>query len=220
MKNIFSVVLLLVFLAGLATVCSAQVEEKKSELVKTMEYVKTLDHKIKVAREEKKINKIAELKELKRGAIRKAKALKAELEKTGVIVEEIIIVDDVEQKAGWLAKVGFGGGAAMIEGLHSFPVMPDLNLVFDGGLGIGNGYTIMILGLSKIYPLAGNYAGLELGIINYSAAVADVLGISGNISQGARIGIGVFGGTKVRDFDVQIGYNMALGITAGAVYKF
>lgn len=225
MKKIFNLFLALVFLLSMFAVCFAQIEEKKEELDKVRKYMLTLDEKIKEARAGKKINKIAEIKELKRKSLEQARVLKAEIEKEGGVVEEIVVVEEEEievreEEAGWLGKAGYGGGAAILEGGYLFPVKQNLNAVASGGLGIGNGYTIICAGVSAAMPLGQNYAGLEAGLANYSQTVADVLGLSGNVSSGMHLGIGFFGGTKIRDLEVRIGYNTALGITAGVMRRW
>ena len=42
----------------------------------------------------------------------------------------------------------------------------------------------------------------------------------GTINKGINVGVGVFAGTKFDMFLLRAGYNSALGLTLGAVYKF
>jgi hypothetical protein len=226
MKKTFNLILLVVFLVGLSGICFAQVEEKKEDLDKVRKYMLSLDEKIKEARAGKKINKIAEIKEFKRKALERAKVLKTEIEKEGGVVEEIIVIEEEEEievmmdEAGWLGKVGYGGGAAILEGGYLFPIKQHLNAVVSGGLGIGNGYTIICAGVCGMMPFGQNYAGLEAGLANYSQTIADVLGLSGNVSSGIHLGIGFFVGTNIRDLEIRMGYNTALGITAGVIRRW
>jgi len=218
-------VIFLVFIFGLATLSFADLNDKKTELEKVKKYLVTLDEKIKVARQAKKINKIAELKDFKRANLARAEALKKELEKKGIVVAEIIEVEEVEEivvrkeSSGWMGEAGYGGGALILKGGYLSPLKEDTSLIINAGLGIGSGYTIIIAGVSALRPFGKNFAGIELGLVSYSATVADILGLSGRVS-GSRLGLGLFGGTKVRDFNVCLAYNTALGITVSALYKF
>ena len=69
-------------------------------------------------------------------------------------------------------------------------------------------------------PFGDNYAGLRLGLANYSETVSGVPGVSGNVAKGSKFGLGVFAGRPIGPVLAQIGYDTALGLNAGAVYKF
>lgn len=235
--RVFIAVLLLVVMAQIGF---AELAEKKAELSKVLEYIDSLDAKIVKAREEKKINKIAELKELKRKALLRAKDLKQEiadlrkkeskeLEKTEEVKEKTAPKEPAPQKEeavkkqGWQVETGYGGGALISEAGYIMP-MKDFDLIIEGGLGIGGQggsyYYIINVGAEGVMPLGSNYAGLELGLVNFSETVADIPLVSGNIGKGAKLGLGIFGGTKLEPVDVFIGYNTAYGLKAGVVYKF
>ena len=76
MKKIFLLLLLGAFLGGAAF--AGKIEEKEAKLKKIREYVKYLDKKIVQMRNARKINKLAELKDIKRTVLARAKALKRE----------------------------------------------------------------------------------------------------------------------------------------------
>ncbi|MFH1826296.1 MAG: hypothetical protein ABH823_03270 [bacterium] len=216
--------------------------DKQEELQEVLEYVKGLDAKIVEARNKKEINRIAELKELKRGALAQAKALKEEIgggtavtepEPVSVpVVESVIEVEEIvpiipevsaarknKPLAGWWGLGGWGGGALLMELAYPFKAK-EQNLATDFGLGIGNGYTILKTGIAWLKPVKQNYFGLELSYLIYSHTVTDIPGISGNISSGGRFALGFFGGTTVNKIDFRLGYNSGLGITLMGVYKF
>jgi len=127
-------------------------------------------------------------------------------------------------KRGFEAEVGYGAGALQLGGGYGF-TFRNLNLVAGLSYGIGNSYSVMNAGLSAVFPFGDSFAGAQLGMTNYSARVADILGVSGNIEQGSRAGFGVFFGRpmsvpKIGKIAVKFGYNTAMGITLVGVYKF
>lgn len=211
--------LVFVFLVGIVGIGFAQVEEKRAELEKVREYIKVLDGKIEKARAARKINKLAELKELKRKELKRARLLKAEIARLERKKPKVA-PRKIERKARFQAAVGYGGGAGMVSAGYALPVMPDLDILLTAGLGIGNKYTVIAAEAAGIFPFGNNYAGLELGLANYSEKVTGVLGLSGNIEKGSRAGVGVFVGTKIGMVNAQVGYNSALGLRVEAVYKF
>lgn len=220
MRKIFGLLLIFVFLVGMSGIGFAQVGEKKAELAKVKQYIKVLDQKIKKARAAKKINKIAELKDLKRKQLGRAKRLKEEIKES----------EKVRKKAGvkrrgpkikgrFQIEAGYGGGAGILGVGYAMP-MASFGLLVDAGYGIGNKYSVITANVSGILPFGDNYAGLGLGVASYSETVTDIVGLSGNIDKGSKAGFGVFFGTKLGMICAQIGYNSALGATAGAIYKF
>lgn len=217
MRKILGLFFIFVFVIGLTGVCFAQLDEKKAQLDKIRKYLNVLDEKIQKARAAKKINKIAELKDLKRKELERAKLVRGEIDKLGK--EKIAGKGKKAGYSGYYGKVGYGGGAGIVGGGYIVP-QQNFDLLLGADLGIGSGYTIIGAQVSAVAPVSQGYAGLQVGFFNYSQTVADILGLSGNINSGGNLGVGIFGGMKVETVDVQIGYNSALGITAGAVYKF
>ena len=96
----------------------------------------------------------------------------------------------------------------------------NLGLLLDGGIGIGNNYTVLSAGLSKVWPLQEKYyMGLGLTGASYSKTVTGITGLSGNIEQGLRLGVGIFLGGKIAPpLNVQLGYNTVLGLTVGLLH--
>jgi hypothetical protein len=217
MKKVIGLLLVFVFLVSISGVGFAQVEKKKAELAKVREYMIVLDQKIKKARAAKKINKIAELKDLKRKELARAKKLKAEiarLEKGRPKAKA-----RAKGRARFQAGLGFGGGAGILGVGYAMP-LGGLGLLVDGGYGMGSKYSVLSVNLSGIFPFGDNYAGLGMGMANYSETVTDIPGVSGNIDKGSKFGFGLFVGRAFGPLLAQIGYNSALGLTAGVNYKF
>jgi len=77
MKKIFLFIFLLLFLSS--AVFAGKLDEKEAKLKKTREYIKYLDKKIVQMRNARKINKLAELKDIKRTVLARAKTLQAEI---------------------------------------------------------------------------------------------------------------------------------------------
>lgn len=221
MKRIVSTLLLFGLVIGLLQPAFAGLEEKKATLAKVRKYIKILDQRIIKARKARKINKIAELKEIKRKELKRAKRLKQEIAKLGKGKGKAKgrAKGLMMPKGRFQVGLGFGGGAGML-GVGYGMLVAGLDLLLGAGYGIGNQYSVVTVGLAGVFPFGNNYAGLELGLASYSETVSDVLGVSGNIEKGSKAGIGIFGGTKLGMVDAQIGYNTALGLTVGAIYKF
>lgn len=194
-KNFISL-LIVVLLGGMVF---AESGNNNDELAKIRDNLKSLDVKIEKARAAKQINKIAELKELKRKELAQAKILKE-------------AVDRSEKSGGrssrsdkWQARAGIGGGGLIMTGGYAFQPINEFDTLAEVGLGIGGAYPILLLDARGIMPLTStylDYAGLELSLAD------------------SRLGLGLFIGKKAGDFDLELGYNSTLGITAGAVYKF
>ena len=222
MRKMFGWLLVFVFLAGLAGTGFAQVEEKKAELEKIKQYIITLDQKIIKARADKQINKIAELKELKRRELARAKELRQEiarLEKAEVRPRAAKRMGPKAKRGGFQVGAGYGGGAAILGAGYTIPTAR-LDLLIDAGYGLGNEYSVLSANISGVIPLGANYVGIGLGMANYSEKVKDIPGLSGEIDKGSRFGAGLFFGREFGRFRAQIGYNSALGVTAGLNYKF
>ena len=222
MKKIVSWFLVLGFAAAMAGMACAQLEEKKAELEKVKIYIKTLDEKIVKARAQRKINKIAELKHLKRRELERAKKLRQEiasLEKVSPRGRAVGRPAHAGGRGRFQASAGYGGGGAMFGGGYVMPVGL-AEAQFNAGLGIGNSYTVLCANVAGVFPLRNFYVGLEVGGASYSEKVRKIPGLSGDIDKGSRAGFGVFAGTKLGLIRAQVGYNSALGLTVGAIYRF
>jgi len=233
-------ILVFVFIVSMAVTCFAgELEDKQAELQRVKKYITTLDAKIIEARDAKQINRIAQLKELKRRQLDRAENLKAEIEKLerGETVApmpepkpmpepEPVVAAKPEMKAerGWRVDAGYGGGSFMLGGGYRFPFR-NLNLVAGIDYGISNGYSIINARIGSVFPMGSNIVEVNLGLTDYSATVTDILGVSGNIEKGGRLGFGVSVGRPVNlpwagKVNLGVGYNTALGLTAGATYQF
>jgi len=202
MKKVFAFLLIGVMAAGGAF---ASVSNNEVELKKIKQYIQVLDKKIDAAKAAKQVNKVAELNELKREQLARAKALKPDF----VIGSE----------RGRQLSAGLGGGGLILDFGYSIP-MANFDLLLDVGYGMGNSYSIMKAGAAAVFDRAPMFYGLEVGAANYSKAVSGVSGISGTIDQGTKVGLGVFVGKAMTDkIALQVGYNSALGATAFVNYK-
>jgi len=223
MRKVLGWFLVLLFVAGICGAAMAQLREKRAELEKVKNYIKVLDQKIVNARNAKQINKIAQLKDMKRKELARAEALQLEitrLEKTGPGPSPKAKGRAVgPRKGGFQLSAGYGGGAGIIGAGYSIPIAA-INLEIGAGYGIGNKYSVMTAGVAGVFPLGNFCVGLEGGMANYSEKVENIPGISGEIDKGSKAGGGVFVGTKLGMISARIGYNSALGATAAAVYKF
>ncbi len=223
MKRIVALGLLLIFV----TPCFADLEAKKEEYLKVKEYLNVLDKKIVEARQKRQINRLAELKDIKRNVIARASNLKNEIEKsdTGAATEKKDVVKSDPATASSLgnpsywAGGGYSGGALMAGFGYVSPVLPGMDLVLGLNLGMGNNLTVIDAGVATRFPFADNYFGVELDVVNYSNDVSDVPGLN-KVEKGFRAGFGVFGGKNFGQFGAQLGYNTALGLTAKVIYKF
>jgi hypothetical protein len=221
-RKIFGLLLVIVFLVGIAGTGFAQLEEKKAELEKVKQYILVLDQKIRKARAARQINKIAEFKDLKRRELERAKQLKKEiarLEKAEVKPRAAKRMGPKAKRGGFQVGAGYGGGAAILGAGYTIPTAR-LDLLIDAGYGLGNEYSVLSANISGVIPMGANYVGIGLGMANYSEKVKDIPGLSGEIDKGSRFGAGLFFGRSFGRFRAQIGYNSALGLTAGLNYKF
>lgn len=221
MKKITGAILAMLLVLGWSLSAFADLAGKKAEFDKTKQYLNVLDKKIAEARAARKINKVAQLKALKQKELERAKALKEEIAK----LERAPRIEPTRRaepgkKSGWLIGAGYGGGAGIVDLGYVWPIQNRFDLILCAGLGVGNQYTIMEGKIAGKIPVGGHFVGIEAGLENYSQAVTGITGLSGNVSRGANYGGGVFAGTTLGDFQVQVGYNTALGLTAGALYKF
>lgn len=120
---------------------------------------------------------------------------------------------------GFAAKGGLMGGAGAAAIGYVLPVGP-LSGGFYAGYGIGNKYNAMVAQLEGIYKLSAVNIGLSIDYANYSSAVRNIPGLSGDTTKGAHTGIGL---TLSKDFgkmNAGVGYSTALGLIAAAGYKF
>lgn len=222
MKKIVVAFLLMFLVVGLTQVAFAQLKEKKAELARVNKYIITLDEKIRKARGARKINKIAEINEIKRNSLQRAKKLRkeiAKLEKGKPKTRRPRYVGP-KGRGGLQASVGLGGGSLLLGIGHGRPIQPNMDIVIDAGYGLGNQFSVLTAGVSGVMLFDENYAGLRVGLSNYSETLSNVPGLSGNVTKGGKIGLGVFAGKSLGAFKAQIGYDTALGLTAGAVFKF
>jgi len=181
---------------------------QKEELAKVRAYIGVLDQKIALAKKENDKSKIVQLQELKQQQVARAAQLSNTAGSEAMGGAKNIILG-----------LGFGGGCGVLSAGYFFP-NNNLGLLLDGGIGIGNNYTVLSAGLSKVLPLQEKYyMGLDLTGASYSKTVTGINGLSGNIEQGLRLGVGIFLGGKIAPpLNVQLGYNTVLGLTVGLLH--
>jgi hypothetical protein len=107
----------------------------------------------------------------------------------------------------------------MIKAGYVFPARGNLSIALDAGYGFGNEYSVVAAGISGMIPLRNFYAGLNIAYADYSEAVMNVAGV-GDVDKGSSAGVGLFVGKSLGILEVQAGYNSALGLIAGGIYKF
>jgi len=221
MKKFIALFLMFLFSLSIIQPALASLQDKKAELIKIKQYLYTLDHKIKKARAQRRINKISELKELKRAELARAKVLKAEIAKLesqpGKAPKPI--AKPMLRQRGFLVEGGFGCGGGLVRGGYLMPIRPNMDLIIDAGMGIGNGFSVIVADLGGRMLIGRGFAGLEVTMANYSQTVSGVPGVSGNLG-GSNTGIGFYGGTNLGMIEAKVGYNTAVGLNATGVYRF
>lgn len=223
MKRSLAVLLVAVLLLGFVGAAFARADDERAELDKVKKYLVVLDQKIKQARAQRHINKLAQLKHLKRQELARAKKLVADISALESGSKKAAGPKPVPAGlAAWRrlqANAGFGGGGLLLGIGYVMPVAR-VELLPNAGIGIGNGYTILSAGLAAVIPLGDACFGVEGGLVDYSARVGNIPGVSGNLEKGMSAGFGVFAGRKIGPVRARVGYNSALGLTLGAAHRF
>ncbi len=116
------------------------------------------------------------------------------------------------------AGLGFGGGAGGIKLSYNLPT-EKINFAVEAGYGMGTNYSVTSFDLVGRVPLKNMFIGLGLGAASYSSDAADILGLSGIVDQGTKYGAEIFVGREIGIFNITLGYNSALGLTGGLLYK-
>ncbi len=238
MRKIIIVSLVLLFFTSL---CLAQhsdetteqiLFEKKAELAKVSKYINTLDKKIKAAKKTDNISKENQLKNMKTDALIRAKSIKKEIDKienpepiAQPMVREEVVIREVVVERGKSTQIGgnimYGGGAGGVGVDFIRPVNDVVNFRIGIGYLQGNQYSVMTTGLAIMRVFVDKYVGLGLDYASYSTTIADIPGLSGNVTQGGHTGAGLFAGISLDDTkNLEVGYSSALGFTGRAVYKF
>lgn len=129
-----------------------------------------------------------------------------------------------EPRARIFAEGGYGAGGLVVEaGYGGLELMKKLNFSVAAGLGMGSGYSVVVLDLARVtYEMDKFYAGGGINYAVYSSPnVQDVPGISGRIPNQNMFGVELLGGMRVRDnIFLKTGFSTALGIRASIGYEF
>jgi len=121
----------------------------------------------------------------------------------------------------FMPTIGSVGGTTALGVTFIGPLAGDANLGVTGLYGIGNKYTVMSLQGRLIFPvLTSSYVAVGGDVGSYSANVRNIPGISGTVTQGSHIGLGIAGGINLDPYKVEVGYSTALGLTAAVSYLF
>ncbi len=128
-------------------------------------------------------------------------------------------------RGGWFAEAGYGGGGLVVEGGYGgLELMRNINYSAAAGIGIGSGYTVVILDLARVmYDMGKYYVGGGINYAMYSSpTVQNVPGLSsGRIPSQNMLGIELLGGMRVADrISARAGYSTALGLRAAVAYEF
>jgi hypothetical protein len=124
----------------------------------------------------------------------------------------------------WFAEAGYGGGGLVIEGGYGgLELMKKINFSAAAGLGMGSGYSVVVLDLARItYDMGKFYAGGGINYAMYSSPnVQDVPGLSGRIPSQNMLGVELLGGMRVADnMFARLGFSTAMGLRVSAGYEF
>lgn len=219
------VVLCFILLFSLSMIPQAQaasLKDKKVEFAKIKQYLMVLDQKIRKARTQKRINKISELKEIKRAELSRAKVLKAEIVKLEAgkpVTTKPTAKAGPARAGGWLVEGGLGCGGGLGRVGYLMPIRANMDLVIDGGLAVGSGFSAVVADVGVRFLVGRGFIGLEAGLASYSKTVTGVPGVSGNIG-GSNTGIGIYGGTNFGKIEAKAGYNTAAGLIGTVGYRF
>jgi hypothetical protein len=121
----------------------------------------------------------------------------------------------------FFGEMGLGGGTLVLEmGLRR-----QLNDKWDYcagvGYGIGNKYGVVVLDLARLnYKREGFTWGGGLTYAMYSAMVAEIPGLSGQLPNKSMLGVELAGLKKIGRLTGRLAYNTALGIRAALIYEF
>lgn len=122
-------------------------------------------------------------------------------------------------RVGPFIKGGLLGGTAAVGAGYYYPVFGIKNTFAGASYGLGSSYTLININCGVLYDLPGYYLGISLNYDNYSTPVKNILGVSGQISQGGNAGAGIFAGMDYGKYFGQVGYSTSSGILAEAGYK-
>lgn len=120
------------------------------------------------------------------------------------------------EKKCLVLKSGLAGGACLLAAEYLMPMGP-VKVGGEAGYAIGNSFGIIDAGVKVLYSMGAPFVGLEVSYAGYSKDVKQVPGLSGTIKAGA--GAGLVAGMVFDPFQVQVGYNTALGVRADAGYR-
>lgn len=120
---------------------------------------------------------------------------------------------------GFAAKGGLMGGAGAAEIGYYLPTGPFSTGIYLG-YGVGNKFNLMVAQLEGTLKLAAVNLGLSIDYANYSSAVRNIPGLSGDTAKGAHTGVGLSVGKEFGKIEAKLGYSTALGLIAAAGYKF
>ena len=130
-----------------------------------------------------------------------------------------LVTGSFAAERGFLAGFGFGGGAGGVKIAYNLPGIK-VDLSPEVGFGYGNNYSVSTIGISMVFPTTQFSVGAGVLLASYSTPATDILGLSGIVDSGTKIGGGISFATNIGNVKAQIGYNSALGLTLGALYKF
>jgi hypothetical protein len=218
MKKIAVLLVGLVFLAAAAVQALTQLEKDQKAMAKLNSDIAALNQKIVQAKKDGYKKKAASLTVERDKLLSKAKALSDEI--ATLQSKSVTVVPVAQSSRGWLVDGGYAAGAGLIKVGYQLPVKDNFDVALNAGYGIGSGFSFVDVDVNGRMHFGNNFAGLELGLDNFSKTIKGVPGVSGNINAGNNTGFGLFVGTNIKKFMVRVGYNTVLGLNAGVTYKF
>jgi hypothetical protein len=214
MKKIVVLLVLGLFVFVAVGYALTQLEQDKQMFDKIKKNIILLDRKLDLARKAKNKKKIAAAAAARDQEMLRAKKLGDEI----TILEAAAPVQ--ARKSGFILDGGYAGGAGLFKVGYLFPIRENLDLTIAAGYGLGNGFSIMDVEVSGKMLFGDNFAGLEVGMANFSKSVRGVPGVSGTINSGSNTGFGLFVGKKMGKVTIKVGYNTVFGLNAGMLYQF
>lgn len=122
-------------------------------------------------------------------------------------------------KRGFFVEAGYGAGGGVAEIGISRPFREGLVLSGGLGLGVGSGYSVVVIDPIRATFDRGQYAlGLGLNYAIYSTLV-DIPGV-GSLSNRNVLGLEVFGQKEINKYLARVGYSTALGLRASLIFDF
>jgi hypothetical protein len=176
----------------------------------------SLDSKIAAAKAKGDTKKVNQLKDLKQKALNRIAALDQEV--FGPVAPAAVVVKN--PNGGWQVVAGYGGGAGGLGAGYGFCWGENFVCLLDAAYYQGNSYSVVSANVGGQLFFSELFLGAGVGLASYSETVAEIPGVSGNISRGSNANVSLNFGRRFGDWKLQAGYGTAMGLTAGLARDF